>query len=472
MRKALLVLVATALIGCVAIAEDGLSGTWRSTLLFDPTPAATFITDFASYLDVDYVAGPVTFGFTPAFYGPVPLIGSLLLDSYGRIGAFAFASNAWFDVPTTTFLSWVTGWWLDVAGIELFGMFFYDGIQGPWSRWPTGFGATFGGMGTSGDLTLAAEVGFNSRDPLAVYSAVGWTDWYVDKLLDQVAGAEWASRDEPMGTWNPFRDELCDALAFNMFTPQVVQTGCCACFSFLELHLTYSFCCLDLTSRVRFTCEGGFDGASLVASDIEIPAWPWLSMDAALSFQAGKQMLWFFSLELGEFSCITPYFMINRGLGIGLGNVAISNFGPFVLDSIELTALHLECTLGDVTFRAGSEFVDNDRWFDRRGLPPALTGNFYPSTMPPPYRNCGWPPLEYDEFFGIIAGGDGCCGGDTEFSVFFWTDDGNSDLLFDLEEIDIDFSFGISENATIRTGVTFSETNGVEELLFGVDISF
>ena len=47
-----------------------------------------------------------------------------------------------------------------------------------------------------------------------------------------------------------------------------------------------------------------------------------------------------------------------------------------------------------------------------------------------------------------------------------------SGLLFDLEEVDIDFSFGITEYATVRTGVTFTETNLVEELLLGVDISF
>ena len=472
MRKAVLTLVAIALIGCVVGAADGLSGTWRSRLLFDPTPATTFIINFGSILDIDYVAGPVTFGFAPMFFGPVPLDGDLFLDAYGRFGAFAFASFGWLDFVTAKFMSWVNGWWLDMAGIELFGMFFMDEIQ-PF----TGFGWTFGGYGYSGNLSLGAEVKLNAQDGLSVFDGTGfwfrpyvWTRWLADGLYPEFASAF----EKPMGTWNPFVYQICDTFTGNIFTPGV-QSGCCSCLTDIDIYLTYSFCCLDVGMRVDFSCEGGFDGVRFWARDIEIPAWPWLKIqEVGLIFdegQNGKFMTGLFALDLGEFACITPFFEINRGLLAG--NWFNSN-APFVFDNVGVVALHMECTLGDVTFRAGSEFGDDARYFDRRGIPVATLGaqNFYPSTTPPLYMNCEWPPPGYDEFFGIITGGDGCCGGETAFSVFFWTDDGNSDLLFDLEEIDIDLSFGITQNAIVKTGVRFTETNLVEELLLGVEISF
>jgi len=506
MRRVLVSLLLVAVAGAIA-GVGGFSGVLRGTFAFDPTQTDLFTVDFpnsTSYIDLDYVVGPVTFGLTPVL-GPVdigltpipywsePFTGTLLLDSFGQFGPFRFAANAWLDVETATFCSLVAGWWIDVGGLELFGMWFYDGAEvyiinpytGLWissyglgNYYVTGIGATLGAMGWLGESTLALEAGFNtySQSRLWIYDPTGRWISYATRLRTEALGDAWLFPEE-MGTWNPFRLESCADSAvfpFSIYAPQALQT--CSGrvpFDWLNIIASHPFGCLDVSIDVHFTYANGFESVAFSTCIEEVAGLPWLEIHPTLAFATdSKSLSGYVAMRLGKWGCITP-------LVSNLFESSFFSFGsPPALDGFSLFGLHAEFQLGSVTIRAGTYTSDlHPSLFDSRGNLTATSSLLimgFP-TVPPAYRNCANPPAEYDEFIGILLEEDACCGGRSAGSLFVWFNDlgsDTSDWLFDIAEFDIDCSLGLTESLTIRGGLRITEANGYEDLLVGIDFAF
>jgi hypothetical protein len=178
-------------------------------------------------------------------------------------------------------------------------------------------------------------------------------------------------------------------------------------------------------------------------------------------------------MRLGEWGCITPLVsnLFDPGAWFGPGD-------PPLLDQIYVYGLHVEFQLGSATIRAGTYLGElHITAFDSRGNLRAVSDPFvmgFP-TVPPVYRNCAYPPSEYDEFIGILLEEDGCCGGRLTTSLFVWFNDlgsDTSDWLFDIAEFDIDCAVGLTESITLRGGFRITEANGFEDLLVGIDFAF
>ena len=477
MRRLWVALTVVLLLGWVCTGT--FSGRLSGTIRFDPDPATTFVSNLFGFLDIDYVLGPVTFGATPIFRSALPTSPAFMFaEAFGRIGSLAFASQLTFDFLQGGAHHGAAAAWLELGSAELWGFLFLNRHDVS-----HGLGFSVGASGTSSGMVVAAEAGFNAQNGLSIFDATS------GRIFPYVRKAHWDALNSPStftfkpGASNPFQMNSCVGEWF--FIGFEVQTaGCCAALSSVDISFFYPFCCLDVGMDLRFTCEEGLRSITFTALGVEIPAWPWLTVsELNLTFEpgrlTGKWFDWWCGLNLGEFACITPFFRMGDGLRNGIA--PRPNATPFTLGSIAMVAMFLECSFGDATFRAGSELEEGAVCFDRRGLPRVAYGrdNFYPHTAPPLYENCGWPPNRYDEFFGLIAGSDACCGGAYGLSVFFWFDHIThamapqpSGLLFDLTEVDIDLSFGLTENVTIRTGLEFTEANLIEELLLGLDIAF
>ena len=486
--------------------EPTLTGRWGNIVTAVQSPSLADALHFATLIDLDYELHPLTFGFTatsqPAYHGLTP-IGSyatkdlpwtLFFDMYGTLGAYSMASDMWFDVEDDGFQSWITGWWFDLGGLELFGMAFIDGdtqttsLLNPFTglhlansnQHPLhGAGWTIGGAGYAGPVALSFEVGFNALSPLLIFNEYGtWTE-YSNRIHDELRGDSWEYDQRAMGTWNPFRELDCDdSLQYTVYSPQVQTDGCRTVFSFLDIKATIPFCCASVGVDLSFS-EHGFEHIRFTTGYFEIPNLPWLQFNLELRFTTDEKGLWGnTSIHLGEFACIRPYFWT-------MGWWDWGQFGPgspTLMDNFALAALHLECQIGRVTLRAGSNFTEiTNFFFDRMGRPwriPTHSPFIGSGNVPPIHEHCVRQDHRYEEFVGILAGGDPCCGEGFTFSAFVWfnesDDDGQppSNQLFDIAEFDLDFGIDITEKFHFRFGVVSNEDDPWKEILIGFEVKF
>jgi len=515
MRTVALCFVVLALVSVPLLATEGpLTGTWSSIITYWDVQTLSEVLDWDMLLDVDYELAPLTFGMSitsaPAYHGlmaagPYWTLDhpwALFFDACGRIGSFALASDIWFDFEDAEFFSWITGYWFSFGAVEVFGMFFVDAddwqvgsLINPFtgfhladsSEYPaTGAGWTIGAAGYAGRVALSFEVGFNALTPLYVYDEFDSWSVYYHKIHDELRGFGWQYDDRPMGTWNPFRwlgyVGYDDTLQYTVYSPQV-QTSCMTQLSFVELKATVPFCCANVGIDLSITGENGFEDITFETDFFDIPNLPWLRVSAALNFNPQtKSFDGLVSLNLGDFACLTPVFWVKDEGGWGSFNA----FDSTVHREFALAALHLECRLGDVIVRAGSNLTHTLNFlFDRRGnliRLPADSPLAAPGTIPPIYERCERQNGLYEEFIGIIVGGDTCCGEGFSLSAFVWFDDKDtgyaphinppSDQLFDVAEFDLDVEFDLTEKVRIHLGIESTEDEPLKEFLFGIDVAF
>lgn len=498
------------LLGCLftstAVLGNELSGRWGAGFTFIQTDSYSLANHLEFFVELDYILEPVSFGLiatlAPVFHGVTAwgpyyegqYPGSLLLDSHGRFGAVAYVSNLWFDVEDAEFRSWANAWWLQLGGIEFFGLFFLDGIRNEYFSilnpqtglsygWQEayGFGWALGGAGYVGEVAISGELRFSTRHRLEIIGNAGTWLVYADRIHQEALGTDWYYPDAEMGSYNSFVDPPYeDSFTLTVITPQVdVQTDCDTIFRFADLEVTAPLSCFTLNAELSFNHQG-FAYAQMRTSPIGIEHLPWIKIAPELTYTLeDKSFQGNISWDIGEYVCITPFFRVKGADDYGV----FSPGDETIHEDFTIEAILLECQFGDVILRAGSKtYSEAIMFFDRNGRPYAFPdGNqlWAPGTIPPIYRRADRPPFEYDEFIGIIVGGEACCSDEFSFSAFVWFDDiytfgtpPASSGLFDIVEFDFDLSFGLTDSITLMLGLRITEAAGWEEFTFSMEMEF
>ena len=285
MKKALVLTLALALgLGFAAFAGP-LSGEWSSDITIAPQQTNSF-TGFDSTITVDYTVGGWVFESVTGF----SLTGweKQAFSANGVLGAFTLDSDLVFSPSGASFTSWDSTGSVSIAGVSLNGEFLLGA---------TGSGWTFGASGGAGDLSLGANVYFNSKSTSSGLA------------LDN--------------------DEYC------------------FCFTSVDFDASFPFACIDLVDvSVAFSDEG-FDGITFSATGIAVPSISWLTFDADLTFDdgtAGKSLTLTPNINLGDFTCITLYY-------------GLLTAGTYQITGIDFYGIGLEYSWNGVSFSSQSSFA-------------------------------------------------------------------------------------------------------------------
>jgi len=410
LKKALVVAMVMVLgLGVLAFAGP-LSGSWSSSITFDPDPTL-IVKSFSSVVQVDYIAGGWTFGSTAIFN--LDAFDNLYFSAEGVLGAFSFKSMLDFEPQTPSFNSWINAGSVSIAGLNLYGVFMVDNV-GTADIPLIGTGMLLGGSGSAGDVTITAQAQFNMVDYAYYFWAYGY-DWAISKFAY-----------ESCGTW------------YKPGFPFYVQTeSCTLSWSGLDIYVDIPFTCFTAMAYVSFSCTNGFEGFGAEIYDIDLGlGWVTLS-EIDIDFTVtSKAVSTFFGLTLGDVLCFTPYLSLD---GIGTE-----------IQGITLNALLLSYSFNGVTFKAG-EIFDNV-WASSLGGAPHTYG-FTSSGTLSYTADCIYNSA-YDEYFAVEIDGDSCCGGGFGVSIFNWFDTGDSSQIFDWMETTASLEIGLGSNTTFSTGLS------------------
>ena len=281
MKKALVLTLAFALGLGIAAFAGPLTGEWSSSITIDPQAQTQTFTAFGSTITVDYTVGGWVFESVTGF----SLTGwtKQAFSADGVLGAFTIGSDLVFAPATAAFTSWDTTGDVSIAGVAFNGEFLLtDG----------GSGWTFGASGDAGDLSLGADVYFNSK-PTSSGLALVETDSY------------------------------------------------CFCFTSVDFTASFPFACIDDVDVTLGFSQLGFDGVTFKAKSIAVPSISWLTFDAALTFttqtDTQKTLTLTPVINLGDFTCITLYY-----------DLITTN--TYEINGIDFYALGLSYKWGDVSF--------------------------------------------------------------------------------------------------------------------------
>jgi hypothetical protein len=189
----------------------------------------------------------------------------------------------------------------------------------------------------------------------------------------------------------------------------------------VTIDVDFPFCCADVMSTVTFNCLG-FDKATFEVQDIALPALPWVTLDALLTFQTQtKSLVLSPRFDFGDVACFSLY-------------IAQAQTGNLTLGDITINGIGLYCEMGGVS----------------------LTGISYWGSGTKPGLLSGTP---YWEAYQIATTDGGCCG-PFEFDITaYFLGNGTQPgvalgtLLFDVAEVDADMSIQISSQFTFEMGI-------------------
>jgi hypothetical protein len=200
------------------------------------------------------------------------------------------------------------------------------------------------------------------------------------------------------------------------------------------IDVTFPFCCADVTAEIAFDCLG-FDYVTLEVTDIAIPALPWVTLDALLTFQTGSKTL-----------VLTPNFDFGATVCFDLYITQAVIDAPYItLGNITIEGIGLECEIGGVTFTGIS-------WWGVEETSPVGTPGRYLYDLKPGLLN-GTP---YWEAYQIKTTDDGCCGPfGFDVTVFFL----DAGMLFDVAEVDANMSIQIATQFTFSMGIDIDLTD-------------
>jgi hypothetical protein len=350
---------------------------------------------FESDLTLDYTTCGWTFSSTAivAKHG----FANLYFEGQGSVGAFGFYGVLDF-IPQTPSFRFMAG----AANLSIAGMTAYaigvvsNGNAGTVLPASNGIGWNVGAFGVAGVCSVWIEAQFNLDATIGDIYSDGY-DYVVGELL---------SIDSCTLEKGPGYD--------------IVQTDCCACWSGLDVYVEYPFGCMDLTTKVSFSCELGFDSVCFELDDICIGL-DWLILDDLnICFELQtKSVCGQFELVVSDCVCITPYLNL------------VMDHANNSITGIQLNALTIDYDMGQgVTFKAGTFF--NTLWGDT-GI--VKVGDVHGDWCDKNKGHC-WtsdgsitddPDCciddTYDEYFAVVIDGDACCGGAFSVSVFTWFDD-------------------------------------------------
>ncbi len=205
--------------------------------------------------------------------------------------------------------------------------------------------------------------------------------------------------------------------------------GCNFDFNGVSIAVEFPFCeCAAVTGTISFNCDG-FEDVVFAVSGIAIPALPWVTLDAELTFQTGSKTLVLSpNFDFGPFVCFDLFIHQETG-----GTPPELTLGDIVIDGISIS-----CTM------AGVEFYGVSYWGEQ---PEDPTNPATPSETPELFVNGKW----YWEMYKISTTDAGCCG-PFNFSIALYFDT-DSDQLFDVSLIDASMDIQLATQFTFNMGI-------------------
>ncbi len=194
--------------------------------------------------------------------------------------------------------------------------------------------------------------------------------------------------------------------------------GCDFNFAGIDIEVDFPFCCANVISKISFDCDG-FNDVTFEVDGIALPALPWVTLDALLTFTVTEKTLVLTpNFDFGAVACFDIYIT-----QLAEGNLTISD--------ITISGIGLSCEIGGVEF----------------------TGISYWGTGTKPGLLKGTP---YWEAYQIKTTDDGCCGPfNFDVTIYFLQ---NGLQLFDVAEIVANMSIQVATQFTFSTGISIDLT--------------
>jgi hypothetical protein len=363
MKKALVLSLAVILgLGFASFAQT-LTGSWNTTVKITPTPVVTL--GITSNLVVTYSVSGWSFTSTST----VKETGwtAQKFDVTGSLGAFTIGSNLMFTPAPPAFLQWVT-----TAGVSLAGVTF----DFKFVSVPADTAIVLKATGTAGNVNVAATLQLGS-----------------------------AVQDSTTGLWSAHQTNS-DQCGFD--------------FNNIVIKVDFPFCCANVFSEIKFTCDG-FQYVDFGVKGIAIPNLPWLALDAKIHFtMTSKELTLTPKFNFGVITCFTLYITEAKSGGIGPTS-------PLVLGDFSVNGIGLDCTIAGVQFTGISFWGTGDK-------PGLLYGTGY------------W------EAYRIKTTDDGCCGPFAfDITAYFKS---TSVQLFDVSKLVANMSIQIATQFTFTMGIS------------------
>jgi hypothetical protein len=431
MKRALVLAIVCALgLGIAAFAAP-LTGTWDMDICFgvDQATNGVLINEFDSNIGIDYLVGGWTFGMVMSLN--TTGMDAIYFHALGSLGAFSFASLLDFCPMPPMFNQWDNGAAISLAGINIFALFSLQEMGSCQTPTSVCSGFSFGGWGEAGDFSVYVETQFGLLSTFAT------------------GGSSYNMKALGFDTFMAYNEAFFGG-GLVAVDPACCQTGACCPLAFtgLEIHATYPFACFEMGTSLWFNCLVGFDHVCFYLTDIDLGTWFMIDeLEICFTVQT-KTVTTTFDLVLADTVCFIPYF-----------SLIIDTANPNAIEGISFDAFLIEYSWNGVTFIAGHIFNLDDYYF--RLSDAAL-------------KVGATDPGEPDEYFGITAEGDSCCGGLWSASLlnfFVSAANGGSTGIFDWYMTSGALEFGLASNLSITAGVQFS-VNGLDEFCIGFDFSW
>jgi hypothetical protein len=377
---------------------------------------------------VEYAVGPWTFG--------------VLVDiEQDGLEDLAFLSTTTFGPFKAYSLYWLAGWfgdeplpgidllaewdnaiWMNLAGVEAWTFFAIRETDQWFLGSLSGAGLSMGGHSAAGAVEVWVEISFG-----------------LDEML-------------PFIYWNGLEYTIGKNLACDLIG--VIDPTCELDFTFAQAYVDFPFCCTDATAWIGFDRDG-FYAVELWVLDVPIGgtavSLEWVDLWFEIDY---KEFGLWFALDIGESVCIEPF-------------ITLETDGPAVIEGLEVDALELVCSFGDVTVTISELFSDDDYYMGIDGAiyrDEQLFGWVIPAVC------VDWMP-EAEQAIAIEVRREGCCGGDSFFGLYNFFDADLNGVMFDW--------LGLRARAVAPVTPAFSmyiETwiwfDGIENVLLGFDYTW
>jgi len=345
-----------------------------------------------------------------AYIGLALVLGLILAPGFGALAQVL--SGAWTTTITLESPPVALGLDAEVAVNYSLGTWTFTSDTGldetGWAR------QSFGAVGTFGPLAISSRISFAPATPASLF-----TQWTATGTLSLAALTITGTFALTPGNVQIILDANASiGLATVRGTVQLGDTSPAGSCDFgwqgLDVVVDFPISCSTIKSTFAVTCDG-FDELTFEAYRIALPAFPWVTLDALLTFRVDEKALVITPrFDFGMPVCFTVY-------------TGISNPAGGLLPDIAIDGLGLSCTVGGLQF----------------------TGQSYWGTGSKPSLLSGTP---YWEAYRIASSQDGCCG-PFRFDVTVYFDHG--DLLFDLAAIAGNVSVDLGESLDVSAGTEF-----------------
>ena len=423
MKKALVLGMACAVVVGIATFAAPLSGLWNTEICLTIQTDTVLIVSFETEVGIAYTVA----GWDLEMITILDDTGltDLYFTAYGEFGAFSFGAFTDFDTVVAQFGQLDVGAAIDVGGVTLYGIFSieeFGTVQTPDIR----SGWAIGTMGEVGDLRLAIEADFGLFNiPIQVMWFEGY-DFAAFMASNETEGGSW------IWPWIwLWRDD------------------CSVCLDYLTAFFGFPFTCLDVTMGLLCSCDWGFGYFYFSIEEIDLGTW----------FMIEELEMWYImefkdvDLELGlvfaDSTCFTPHFSL------------IQNSSN-TIRGISFDAFTIDYTWDGVTFLAGTILNTGMYGFDVDGT--LLDGEDWSAWL-------RWDDVIVDEFFGIVAKGDSCCGGLWSAGVYNFFLVGGSPKIFDWVMTTADLQYGLAANLSVTASLQFS-VDGLDRFCVGFEFTW